>query len=139
MKQLSHEKERIRSTNEELEIVKRQAGNVESVLQETNTEINFILGRNEEIKEVNAQLVQDLKVCQRHMENVLRVNRNMEEEIVLFHQANLNAIAKLQQPFTNRTNRSLPQSRSQATGGWEKQSHTDYETGDFDAGSGWAS
>ena len=56
-------------------------GQVDGLIKETGEEVNFILGRNGEIQEVNGQLKQDLKVCERHMENVLRANRYLEEEI----------------------------------------------------------
>ena len=124
-KQFGYEREKMRTTNEEMEVQFRQAAQLEGMLEETNSEIVFIMGRNDEIKEVNGQLGQDLRVCQRHMENVLRVNRGMEEEIALLQQTSMKAIAKLQQPLNNRTNQPPME-----PAGWEKHSRSEYETGE---------
>ena len=73
-------------------------------MHEASSEINFIISKNNEILEINEQLSDDLKVCQRHLENVARVNKSIETEIQQLHDTNVKAITKLQDPFTNRTN-----------------------------------
>ena len=62
------------------------------------------------------------------MENVLRVNRGLEQEVTALQQTSLKAIARLQQPFANRTNHT----RFESSGSWEKHSRGEVETGDFD-------
>lgn len=47
-------------------------------MTETSAEVNFILSKNEEITEVNQQLNEDLKVCQRHLDNVGRINKALD-------------------------------------------------------------
>ena len=46
-------------------------------MNEASSEINFIISKNNEIVEINEQLSDDLKVCQRHLENVVRVNKSI--------------------------------------------------------------
>jgi|JI61114C2RNA_FD_contig_71_1522219_length_1189_multi_2_in_0_out_0_1 hypothetical protein len=46
--------------------------------------------------EVNLQLKNDLNVCEKHWENVVRINKNMEGELGKFKEVNLLAIKKLQ-------------------------------------------
>jgi archaellum component FlaC len=77
VKQLSAEKERWRGLSEQVEQKKMEVARMEAQVCEASTEINFIMGKNNEIIEVNNQLNDDLKVCQRHSENVCRVNKNM--------------------------------------------------------------
>ena len=66
--------------------------------------INFIIAKNNEIKEVNGQLTEDLNVCQRHLDNLARVTRGLEGEIGTLHTTSIKAIAKLREPFTSRGN-----------------------------------
>jgi hypothetical protein len=35
------------------------------------------MAKNNEVTDVNTQLRNDLKVCERHLENVLRLNKNI--------------------------------------------------------------
>lgn len=58
--------------------------------------------------EVNEKLGNDLKVCQKHEENVVRINKNMEAEIQALKETSLKAISKLQEPFSNVTNQPFP-------------------------------
>lgn len=74
-------------------------------MEETSTEINFIISKNNEITEVNEQLSDDLKVCERHLDNLARVNKSLETEIKTLHDTNIKAISKLREPFTSRTNK----------------------------------
>lgn len=77
---------------------------------------------------MNEQLREDLKVCQRHLENVGRVNKSLENEVQGLHETSLKAISKLNQPFSNRTNFAY-----MSSGKWGTTSRvTDYETGDFE-------
>lgn len=71
---------------------------------DTSSEINFIIAKNNEITEVNDQLRDDLTVCQRHLDNLTRVNKSLESEINSLHQTNLKAISKLREPFANKHN-----------------------------------
>jgi hypothetical protein len=57
-----------------MELRRQEAARSESQLQEASAEINFIIAKNNEIADVNEQLREDLKVCQRHLENVGRIN-----------------------------------------------------------------
>lgn len=43
--------------------------------------MNYIMSKNGEITDVNTQLNNDLKVCERHLENVLRMNKSIEVEL----------------------------------------------------------
>ena len=95
MKQLSAEKERWRTQCAQMEQTKSEYARFESLLQDAGLEINFILAKNNEITEVNAQLNHDLNVCQRHLDNLSRNNRTLEEEISALHATNLKAISKL--------------------------------------------
>lgn len=36
------------------------------------------MARNGEVTEVNVQLKNDLKVCEKHWDNVARINKNLE-------------------------------------------------------------
>lgn len=128
MKLLSSEKEKYRSLCEQLEHKRQEAARAESQLQEASAEINFIISKNNEILDVNEQLREDLKVCQRHLENVGRVNKALENEVQGLHETSLKAISKLNEPFSNRTNFAY-----QPSGKWGNTSRvTDYETGDFE-------
>jgi len=55
---------------------------------------------------VNGQLRNDLKVCEKHLENVLRVNKNIEVELAKYHDVNTVAIKKLQEPMRDVSNTS---------------------------------
>lgn len=57
------------------------------------------MARNSEVSEVNLQLKSDLKVCEKHLDNVTRQNKNIESELSKFKEVNLAAIKKLQEPF----------------------------------------
>lgn len=128
MKLLSSEKEKHRALCEQLEQKRQEAARSESQLQEASAEINFIISKNNEILDMNEQLREDLKVCQRHLENVGRVNKGLESEVQGLHETNLKAISKLHEPFSNRTNYGY-----QPSGKWGNTSRvTDYETGDFE-------
>lgn len=48
------------------------------------------------------QLKDDLKVCKKHLENVCRVNRQVENELVQIEEGSLMAIKKMQAPISNR-------------------------------------
>lgn len=77
---------------------------------------------------MNEQLREDLKVCQRHLENVGRVNKALENEVQGLQETSIKAINKLQEPFSNRTNYNY-----QSASKWGNTSRvTDYETGDFE-------
>ena len=104
-----------------MDLKRQEAGRSESHLQEASAEINFIIAKNNEIVEINEQLREELKVCQRHLENVGRVNKSLENEVQSLHETNIKAISKLQEPFGNRTNSYLP------SGKWGTTSRvTDY-------------
>lgn len=129
MKLLSGEKEKWRALCEQMELRRQEAARSESQLQEASAEINFIIAKNNEIADVNQQLREDLKVCQRHLENVGRINKSIENEVQCLLETNLKAINKLQEPFANRNNANsyIP------SGKWGNTSRiTDYETGDFE-------
>lgn len=64
---MSAEKEKWRALVEQLELKRAESARAESLLQDASGEINFILSKNAEIGEVNDQLKEDLKVCQRHL------------------------------------------------------------------------
>ena len=44
---------------------------------------------------MNCQLKNDLKVCEKHLENVLRLNKSIEVEVSKFREVNMIAIKKL--------------------------------------------
>ena len=72
---------------------------------------------------------EDLKVCQRHLDNVSRVNKSLEAETEGLKDTNLKAISKLQEPLANRTNTTY----YAPTGKWATSSRaTDFETGEFE-------
>lgn len=97
---------------------------MDSYIAESSEEINFILAKNNEIVEVNTQLKDDLKVCVRHLENVSRINKCVETEILQMQQVNQTVIKKLQEPIVPR-NLNIP---SINTGKWGSSSSrvTDY-------------
>lgn len=69
-------------------------------------------------------------MCERHLDNVGRINKAVEIEIAHMKEVNLQAIKKLQQPVSGR-------SCSQGTpfAKWENSSlATDYETGEINWG-----
>lgn len=111
---------------------KRQEGvRIDAHLAEATAEISLILSKNNEIMEVNEKLGNDLKVCQKHQENVVRVNKNMEAEIQGLKETNLKAISKLQEPFSNLSNQPFPNPPTYAK--WTMSSRaTNFDTGDFD-------
>lgn len=75
---------------------------------------------------MNEQLRDDLKVCQRHLENVGRINRSLDTEVQGLQTTNAKAIERLKLPFTNRASPPL-------NAKWGVSSReTNYETGDFD-------
>ncbi len=85
------------------------------------------MAKNNEIVEINSQLKEDLKVCQRHLENVVRSNKIVENELGNLHQANLTAIKKLQEPFAEKI-----QNFANKNTKWELSSRaTGSDSGDF--------
>lgn len=68
-------------------------------------EIDFLLRRNGEIVDVNLQLDDDLKLCQKHLQNLMRLNtdlqgamnrfRNEDQGIVNYICKRSNSAAKL--------------------------------------------
>ena len=54
---------------------------LEAHISEASSEINFIITKNNEISEVNEKLNTDLNVCQKHQENVLKINKSLDGEI----------------------------------------------------------
>lgn len=77
VKQLSAEKEKWRALCEQWEHTKADSTRLDRLVEETSTEINFIISKNNEITEVNEQLTEDLKVCERHLDNLARVNKSL--------------------------------------------------------------
>lgn len=78
--------------------------------------------------DVNAQLRNDLKVSEKHLENVLKLNKTIETELLKFKELNLMAIKKLQEPMRDMSNnyssKMTPRkwsesSKMTATGGFE--------------------
>ena len=53
---------------------------------------------------MNCQLKNDLKVCEKHLENVLRLNKSIEVEVSKFREVNMIAIKKLQEPMRDISN-----------------------------------
>lgn len=98
------EKEKSRALIEQVEQRKNSGNRLENEVRECSDEINFIMARNSEVTDVNAQLNGDLKVCERHLENVLRVNKTMEAELGKFKEVNMLAIKKLQEPMKDSSN-----------------------------------
>ncbi len=86
------------------------------------------MAKNNEVTDVNDQLKNDLKVCEKHLENVLRLNKTVEVELSKFKDLNLMAIKKLHEPMRDTSNnyssKMTPRkwsecSRMTATGGFE--------------------
>jgi len=77
VKQLSAEKERWRGLCAQVEQTKADSARFESLLQDASSDINFVLAKNNEIREVNGQLNDELTVCQRHLDNLARNNRTL--------------------------------------------------------------
>jgi hypothetical protein len=72
-----------------------------------------------------------LKVCQKHQENVQKVNKNLDLEIQHLKEISLKAISKLQEPFSSRP-AAVPFGNSQNYAKWSSSSRaTDFETGEF--------
>ena len=65
-KMLAAEKEKWRALHEQWEQKKQEASRLDNHLKEASSEITFILGKNNEINEVNEKLAGDMKVCQKH-------------------------------------------------------------------------
>jgi hypothetical protein len=74
------------------------------------------MGKNNEIIDVNNQLNDDLKVCQRHLDNVCRVNKTLEAEIQGLKDTTVRAISKLQIPLNKNNSSSNPLNSS--SGKW---------------------
>lgn len=128
VKQLSAEKEKWRLLWEQWEQKRQEGARIDAHLSEATAEISFILSKNNEIMEVNEKLGEDLKVCQRHQENVQRINKNLDSEIQSLKETSLKAISKLQEPFSNMTNQPFPNPSTYAK--WSTSSRaTEYETG----------
>ena len=77
---------------------------IDAHLAEASSEISFILSKNNEISDVNEKLSNDLKVCQRHQENVQKINKNLDLEVAHLKEMSQKAINKLQEPFNFRSN-----------------------------------
>ena len=52
--------------------------------KEIKGEIDNSIGKNLETEQINYQLKKDLEVCQKHLENVQRNNRGVEDNLVKF-------------------------------------------------------
>lgn len=65
-------------------------------------------------------MTDDLKVCERHLENVLRVNKNIEVELSKFKEVNKQAIKKLQEPMRDVSNTTTQMNRT--SGKWSTAS-----------------
>lgn len=131
LKQLSGEKEKWRVLCEQWEQRRQEGARLDAHLSEASAEISFILSKNNEILEVNERLGGDLRVCQKHQENVSRINKNLEGEIEGIKETSLRAISKLQEPFTAAS--SQPFASIQNYSKWSHSSRaTDYESGDFE-------
>ena len=74
---------------------------------------------------MNGQLGEDLKVCERHLDNVVRTNKAMTGEINCYKDTTLKAIAKLKEPLGKRTSGELGVSER-----WKCEA--EWETGDFE-------
>ena len=132
VKQLSAEKEKWRLLCEQWETKKQESQRLDAHIAEASSEINFILTKNNEIAEVNQKLSTDLKVCQKHQENVSKLNRNLDNEIAHLKETSLKAISKLQEPFNFRPAAS-PFNNSTNYAKWSASSRaTDFQTGDFE-------
>jgi hypothetical protein len=101
---------------------------MEGEVRECSDEINYILAKNSEVTEVNSQLKNDLKVCEKHLENVLKLNKTVEMELSKFKEMNMMTIKKLQETMREASNnyntKMTPRkwsesSRMTATGGFE--------------------
>lgn len=85
------------------------------------------MAKNSEVTEVNTQLKSDLSVCEKHLENVMRLNKTIESELAKFKELNSQAIKKLQEPMrdvSNMSSKATPRKWSEsqrmtATGGFE--------------------
>lgn len=77
---------------------------MENEVRECSDEINYILAKNNEVTDVNSQLKNDLKVCERHLENVIRLNKSIEAELNKWKEVNQIAIRKLQEPMKDMSN-----------------------------------
>jgi hypothetical protein len=112
---------------------KRQEGlRLEAHISEASSEISFILTKNNEIAEVNEKLVNDMKVCEKHQENVQKINKNLDVEIQKLKETSLKAISKLQEPLNYKPN-GAPFTNVHNFTKWSFSSRaTDFETGDFE-------
>lgn len=132
VKQLSAEKEKWRMLCEQWDQKKQDAMRLDSHLAEASSEINYILSKNNEIADVNEKLNGDLKVCQKHEENVQKLNKNLDIETQHLKEVSLKAISKLQEPFNSRSN-NVPFANTHNFTKWSFSSRaTDFETGDFE-------
>ena len=52
---------------EAVNAAQNEAQRGDTLLKDSSAEINFIISKNNEIIEVNNQLKEDLKVCERHL------------------------------------------------------------------------
>ena len=101
-------------------------------LSEASSDINFVLTKNNEIADVNEKLSEDLKVCQKHQENVQKINKNLDLEVQQLKENSLKAISKLQEPFAFRNNQ-VPFTNIHNLTKWSFSSKaTNFETGDFE-------
>ena len=131
-KQLGAEKEKWRQLWEQWEQKKQEAMRLDAHLCEASADINFVLTKNNEIAEVNEKLSEDLKVCQKHQENVQKVNKNLDLETQHLKEISLKAIGKLQEPFAFRSNQ-LPFANVQNMTKWSFSSKaTGFEIGEFE-------
>jgi len=81
---------------------------------------------------MNERLSDDLKVCQKHQENVQKINKNLDIETQQLKETSLKAISKLQEPFAFKSNQ-LPFSNVQNMTKWSFSSKmTGFDTNDFE-------
>ncbi len=104
IKLLSSQREKSRTLSQQCELRRQDVSRLQCHMQETSEEINFVITRNSEIGEVNQQLGEDLKVCQRHQDNVQRINKQMQAELQAVSETTIKVISRLKSPLNNRTN-----------------------------------
>ena len=138
IKQLAAEKEKWRLLWDQWEQKKQEAARLDAHICEASSEINFVLTKNNEIADVNEKLSGDLSVCQKHQENVQKINKNLDLEVQQLKDTSLKAISKLQQPFNFKSNQSpfnniINVQNTHNMTKWSYSSRaTDFETGEFE-------
>lgn len=104
VKNLALEKDKSKVLNDQVEQRKFNLSRMENEVRECSDEINYILAKNNEVTDVNSQLRNDFKVCERHLENVIRLNKSIEAELNKWKEVNQVAIRKLQEPMKDMSN-----------------------------------